>query len=401
LELRSKNLCRIIYEFAPRVGGSVTHTIELSKHMAPHLNRQLIITPSVPEDTTKLDKTFPFEVYRVDCYRFKLLERIKNKHLPSLPIAPLLHISFGIRALIKVIQLNNKYGIDIIQAHGAGVGPAATLSNWILRKPAVWMLHGTCLAYSRLSGKYETLLTKLFKPQHVFVLDDGSPAPKKFKRILNKRVTVVKHAIDTEKFKPLPKPEILIKNMDLVEDTFTILSPHSLIPVKGLEHAIKAFEQLLIKLDNDKQVLVIAGSGPSEKPLKRYARKLRITDYVKFVGHVPAPKMPKYYALSDVVLSTSLYSNTNRTTQEAMACAKPVVAFNAGGTSQVVIDGKTGLLAEPGNNRSLARQMERLYKDVKLRQKLGNQARAFIKQNRSWDERIEKELGVYSKLIWH
>lgn len=401
MELKSKNLCRIIFEFAPKGGGSVTHTIELSRQMAPYLNKQFIVTPKATVDTAELDSSFPFKVHRVSICRFEWLAMLKKRFLPALPVNPLIHLSFGTSSMIAIIKLNNKYGIDIIQAHGAGVGPTATICNWLLRKPSVWMMHGTCIAYSRLSGYYETLLTKLFKPRHMLVLDDGSPAPRKFKQLLGRRVTVVHHAIDTEYYKPLPKPEILKKKLCYPEGGYVVLSPHSLIPVKGQEYAIKAFEELMKKTDDDKSMLIIAGSGPLERQLKSYARRLGLIEHVKFIGRIPAPKMPGYYALSDTVLATSLYSNKNRTVQEAMACAKPVVAFDAGETGTVVIDGQTGLLAEPGNSLSLARQVEQLYKDIKLRRKLGNQAKAFIKQNHSWDKRIEKELGVYSKLIGH
>jgi glycosyltransferase involved in cell wall biosynthesis len=399
--MKSKNLCRVIYEFAPKGGGSVTHTIELSRQMAPYLGKQFIVTPEADVDTTRLDSSFPFEVHRVNVCRFKWLAKLKNRFLPALPVNPLIHLSFGINATKEIIKLNDKHGIDIIQAHGAGVGPAATLCDWILRKPSVWMMHGTCLAYSRLSGAYETLLTRLFKPRHMLVLDDGSPAPTKFKQILNHRVTVVHHAIDTDCYRPLPKPQVLRNKLCYPEDGYIILSPHSLIPVKGQDYAIKAFQELMKKTDDDKNILLIAGSGPLERQLKNYARKLGVCEHVKFAGRISSPEMPGYYAFSDTVLATSLYSNKNRTVQEAMACAKPVVAFDAGGTSTVVINGQTGLLAEAGNCQSLARQVEKLYWNTKLRQKLGNQARAFIKQNRSWDKRIEKELGVYSKLIWH
>jgi glycosyltransferase involved in cell wall biosynthesis len=400
LELKSKKLCRIIFEFAPKGGGSVTHTIELSRHMAPYLNKQFIVTPESNEDTTELDKSFSFEVHRVSICRFEWLVILKNRFLPALPVNPLIHLSFGISAMMRVIKLNNKYGIDIIQAHGAGVGPTATICNWLLRKPSVWMMHGTCMAYSRLSGYYETFLTKLFKPRRLLVLDDGSPAPRKFKQLLGRRVTVVHHAIDTEYYKPLPKPEILNNKLCCPEKGYVVLSPHSLIPVKGQEYAIKAFDELMKKTDDDRSMLIIAGSGPLERQLKSYARKLGLAGHVKFIGRIPAPTMPRYYALSDTVLATSLYSNKNRTVQEAMACAKPVVAFDAGGTGKVVVNGQTGLLAEPGNSLSLARQIEKLYKNRNYRLHLGSQAREFIKQNLNWDKRIEKELDVYSKLIW-
>ena len=75
----------------------------------------------------------------------------------------------------------------------------------LLNLPVVGMLHGSCEAYSNSSGFYETMLARIFKPNHAFVLDDGSCAPNKFKSIWNGSVTVVNHAIDNNNLKNMNK----------------------------------------------------------------------------------------------------------------------------------------------------------------------------------------------------
>ena len=77
--MKKINLCRVIYGFAPGGGGSVTHTIELSRHMASHLNKQFIIVPKQDMDTSELDQSYPFEVCRIDHCKFSWLIRIKKK----------------------------------------------------------------------------------------------------------------------------------------------------------------------------------------------------------------------------------------------------------------------------------------------------------------------------------
>ena len=118
------SVCRIIYEFIPGTGGSVIHTLELSKHMVPYISHQFIIAPKLETDTSKIDGDLPFDVYRIKYCRFTLLRRLKQRVIPFLPIAPLIHISFGMSAIKKVIELNKRYGIDIIHTHGIGTGPA-------------------------------------------------------------------------------------------------------------------------------------------------------------------------------------------------------------------------------------------------------------------------------------
>lgn len=396
--MKKINLCRVIYGFAPGGGGSVTHTIELSRHMAAHLNKQFIIVPKVDMDTSELDQSYPFEVCRVNHCKFTWLKKIKKRFIPWLPVNPLIHFSYGISVIRKIISLNKSYKIDIIHSHGVDVGPAATISGWILKIPVVWMLHGTCLAYSKICGFYETVMTRLFMPDHLLVLDDGSPAPQKFTSLLKDNVTVVYHGIDTNKFKPLEKPVYLVSELNLPENAFIVLSPHSLIPVKGQEYAIEAFKQFMLNYQAENAFLIIAGSGELRNTLEKTVKETTIAKFVKFVGAIPNNIMPDYFALSDVVLSTSFFCNMNRTTQEAMACEKPVIAFDSGGANKVVIDGQTGLLAEPGNSRALASQIAKLNNDYNLRIEMGKQGRETIIKNRSWKNRIEQELAIYRML---
>lgn len=392
------NLCRIIFEFTPRVGGSITHTIELSKNMSPHLKKQFIIAPVATENTCEPDKAFPFDVYRVSFYRFKLLSQIKQRFLHWLPLAPLIHISFGISAIQKCFWLNKNYGIDVIQGHGIGAGAAATIAGIFTRRPVVWMMHGTGLAYSKISGIYENIITKLFPPAHAFVLDDGSPAPAKFKKMLKDKCTVVYHGIDIDFFKPKERSLELLRHLNINPDAFLILSPHSLSRVKGIEYGIVALSHFL-QLGIKDVLLLIAGEGSLNDTLRKLVYDLKLQQHVRFLGEIPNFKMPELFSISDIVIATSLYSNMNRSTQEAMACGKPVVAFNAGNTSKTVIHGKTGLLVKPGDIQELTDSLLNLYYNDNLRKELGQNARAFIINNRSWDSRIEIELNVYKSIL--
>ncbi len=393
------SLCRVIYEFTPNSGGSAVHTLELSCHMTKVLNQQMIITSGETGVCSESDNDCPFTVHRVNHCRFSGLTQVKKRLFPWLPVMPLVRFTFTIAALKKIRTLHKKHGFDIIQAHGVGAGPAVTIAGWILRKPSVWMMHGTCMAYSRLSGLYETVLTMLFRPCHLLVLDDGSPAPAKFTGLLKERVTVVRHGIDTAIFKPAKKPGKLQQELGLPPDAFVLFSPHSLIPAKGQEYAIKAFTDFVTTAKTKSAFLLLAGDGKLESTLQSLAGSLPANGFIKFLGRIPSTKMADYFALCDVTLATSMYSNKNRSCQEAMACAKPVIAFNSGGTKSIIRDGKTGLLADPGNIQALSRQIIKLYADENLRLELGSNARLSILENNSWEKRIKMELAVYKSLL--
>jgi glycosyltransferase involved in cell wall biosynthesis len=68
---------------------------------------------------------------------------------------------------------------------------------------------------------------------------------------------------------------------------------------------------------------------------------------------------------------------------EAMAAGKPVIASNIGGLADIVVDGETGLLVEPGDAMALCRAIERLLGDEGLRQRMGEAGRLRVEQYRA------------------
>lgn len=394
------NICRLIFEFAPEIGGSIFHTIELSKHINPYLNRQILIVPKADIDTTDLDKSFPFEVHRIRYCTFKILHWIKFRFYKSLHLAPLVLFSYQVFAIVEIILINRKYDIDIIHAHGIGTGPAATIVGRLLQKPVVWMLDGTIESYSRLSGKYETAIIRLFKPDYCLAVDNGGPARDKFIKLFDRdRLTMVYINISPDKMYPIPKNIKLVKRLQ-IKDRFIWMSVHNLEPVQGVEYAIRAFSEFLSLSGSKESILLIIGNGSLSKQLEQLTFSLGLIERVLFLGTIDNLQIPEYYALANVALATSVQINMNTSTVEAMSCGKPIVAFNCGNTADKLVQHmKTGLLAENDNIQDLAKKMLLLYQNPWLGKKLGENARRFIVQHRSWGTRVRTELSIYEKLL--
>lgn len=105
---------------------------------------------------------------------------------------------------------------------------------------------------------------------------------------------------------------------------------------------------LLIELANELQYpLKIAGRGQDEKRLKAMAGPT-----VEFLGFVPDTELPGLYAHADALLFPQ-YEDAGIVLLEAQAAGTPVIAYNAGGATDMVVDGKTGVFFNAQTTDSL------------------------------------------------
>jgi glycosyltransferase involved in cell wall biosynthesis len=91
---------------------------------------------------------------------------------------------------------------------------------------------------------------------------------------------------------------------------------------------------------------------------------------------VSAATLHELYSECDILVAPSRYESFGLIYAEAMAYGKPVIGCNVGGIPEVVLQGVTGLLAQPGDVFTLIESMCRLASDAELRERMGRAARA-------------------------
>lgn len=123
-------------------------------------------------------------------------------------------------------------------------------------------------------------------------------------------------------------------------------------------------------------IMKIAGEGEERDFLIKLAHELGLQDNVEFIGHID--NVSDFVKEIDIYVFTSRYEGTARSMIEAMACGKPVVAFNTSSMREVVSDDETGLLVKPFSIEDFAAKTEVLIKDKNLRQQFGKEGRARV-----------------------
>ncbi len=115
---------------------------------------------------------------------------------------------------------------------------------------------------------------------------------------------------------------------------------------------------------------------------------------VHFHGKVPPQDLCGFLARADIVVVPSRFESFGLTVIEGFAFGKAVVAARAGGMAEIVDDGNTGLLTEPGDIEALAETLDRLIADRELRARLGCAARSEYERRFSGD-RMARDLARF------
>jgi glycosyltransferase involved in cell wall biosynthesis len=165
----------------------------------------------------------------------------------------------------------------------------------------------------------------------------------------------------------------------------------SLTPRKGIKYLIDAFPAILREYSNAE--LLIAGEPPEGN--KRYATQLKqrvqmhgIEKQVEFLGWVD--NMPKYLSKIDIFVLPSLNEGIPGVVREALAMRTPVVATDVGGTSEAVIDDKTGFLINDEDTEQISEKVLQLLDDESKRIALGRQGRRHVIDEFSIDYYVQK-----------
>lgn len=176
-----------------------------------------------------------------------------------------------------------------------------------------------------------------------------------------------------------------------------ILFVGRLVWYKGCDILLRAFA----RMRNKNCCLILAGNGPLEAQLKSLAASLRLKQ-VEFTGMISeAEKMKQMQACDFLVLPSVSKAEAFAIVQiEAMAFAKPVInTALQSGVPDVSVDGVTGITVKPGNVRELARAMDKLAGNDKLRRVYGINAQKRVQKEYTQKIMSERCRKVFQELL--
>jgi glycosyltransferase involved in cell wall biosynthesis len=191
------------------------------------------------------------------------------------------------------------------------------------------------------------------------------------------RLVVVGSVTDINKFQKQQKTGMLNKEFNIPPDYTIIGNIAAFTGFKDHFTWINTVEELHKRKLKAKYILI--GDGPLETEIRAMVKAKGLENEVIFAGF--RKDIPEVLPEFDLFLFTSNNEPTGGVLLESYACKVPIVAANAGGIPEVIVDNETGLLAEVGNPIDFADKVELLLGDEAMQDKFRKNGYQFLKDN--------------------
>jgi len=315
---------------------------------------------------------------------------------------PSLGVFWGSNPATLIVHKLLKSEADVIHAHSYVflTTNQAALTRKLRRIPLLLHLHGgievvpfhgdvlTRLKFTAVKSVYDRTIGKWT----LSTADAIASVSKKDIEVAKKLFGIdgnlfhwVPNAVDVRIFK---------KDSVYPSDDLYVLFVGRLDHKKGIDVLLDV-AKIVIRERND-VVFIIIGEGSLKEKIEVAARSLHGS--LRVLGQIPSKTLPEWLSRAAILILPSYTEGLPTVCLEALATETPVVASNVGGTSEVIIDGKTGYLFPPGNVQLCAEKVLRLLADEALRRRMGRYGRDLVERFYSWEKVVEKIERLYESI---
>jgi len=218
------------------------------------------------------------------------------------------------------------------------------------------------------------------------------------------RIMTIPSGVDCDRFRP-PEPAArrdARAAFGLAEDVIAIAAVGALAAgyqflIEAVALAAAEFARCAATAGAPPLRCLIAGAGPLREALARRIQEARLEEMVRLLGPLDDPR--PLLAAADLFAMPSLNEGLGVAALEAMACGLPVIGGAAGGLRDAVEDGRTGMLAPPGDAPGLARAIMALARAPETRLAMGAAARERAVHRFGIDAMVCRTLALYRSCL--
>jgi glycosyltransferase involved in cell wall biosynthesis len=285
------------------------------------------------------------------------------------------------------------------------------LLSRILRIPCVVEINGIIFDEYKIAKKGDVLTQKIinrFEKYNLKRADKYIAVTQKLIDVLfqeykvpKNKVSVIENGANANLFQPR---DIVMakKELNLSTNDKYLCFVGSIAIWHGVKYLILALPLLLKENPNIKALIV--GESSLKFELENIVNELHLSEKVIFTGRVAYEKVPWYISASDICVVPFILGRNQRIGLsslklcEYLACGKPVVASRVSGF-EFIEQNDCGYLVKPESPQELAKAITKLLGDPVNKQRMGENGRKYVLENRSWEIQSKKVAEVCEKVI--
>jgi len=354
-------------DFAPNHGGIAVFLYQLCRQLGVSGHEVDVLTcwegayPSSGKD-------LPYRVYRYTTRRrlssvVPIMRTMRLQHKNRYDAVLLGH--FATTHALGAILVTMVYGVPYaILSHGNDL--VYSLGTRLDRMVAGWLLRCTSKMFAN-SHFTATRIRKMGYPGVLEVLHPG---------------------VNVAAFHPDANTRPIRRRYGL-NGRRVIVSVSRLVPKKNISGVLRALPEVVTQVPE--LLYLVVGDGPQRRDLENLRDRLGLQGNVKFVGHVDHAELPLVYCASEFMVMPSCEVDGDHETFgialiESGACGRPVIAGRTAGVPDAVVDGVTGFLVDPGDQKELSSRMLEFLNDPEKGREMGEAARRRAVERFDWKE---------------
>jgi len=364
-------ILEVVPVFSASFGGPVTAVRSISKELARN-NEVTIYTTSALDQRRDL-KNRPFKI-RSEGYQVVYFPRILT--ISGFNISP--SMAQAIREEL------NEY--DIVHLHSFRHFQDIIVHRYAREYdvPYVLQTHGSVpriVAKQRLKWLYDKFFGyKLLRDSSKVVALTRTEAQQyRNVGVPDKKISIIPNGVDLSAYADLPQNGDFKAKYGISRDRTIILYLGRLHRIKGIDLLLAAYKKLVEEMRTN-ALLVIAGPDDGYlNTLKSLINQLKLEHNVLLTGPLYDRNKLEAYVDAEVYILPSRYEIFGNTILEAYACSKPVIASDVQSISDIVLNGKTGLLFKAGDVQELVRTLAFVITHPEEAGKMGREGHEFLK----------------------
>lgn len=303
---------------------------------------------------------------------------------------------FNVRTLLGLRKVIRKINPDVIHTHNLG--------------PLIYSSLGTGLGFTHpiLHGEHGVLPQNQCTPKRVrqrkwlyrccrkvHTVSSGQRGQLAELGLPDSNLIVVINGVDAKRFSPGCKKTAREKIGNIPEGAIVLGIVGRFVGLKRHVELIEAFENLGAEFSNV-HLLVVGGGGDEEQNITARAKSSKAAARIHLAGFQSNP-LPFYQAM-DLLVVPSIVEGMSNVVLEAMACGIPVLAHNACGNAEMLVQNEDGMIADLSTVQNLQQTMKKTLADREQLGHMGLRARENVVRKFSITTMIENYSSVYREI---